>query len=162
MLDALPGSGRDIWDEHKLDALRLRRCARRGIHPDATADELDLDLGWLAWGTYGDDYFPAVFGRTRDLAGAKVFNAPAVGVHAGRRAPTAASPANPVERGLADLWARTAGPDDPSARRQFRKAIEDMTDELAVGAGQPDPEPHPGPGRLHGDAPRRPSARTSP
>ena len=34
----------------------------------------DLTSDWLVWGTYGDDYFPAVFGHTRDMAGAKVFN----------------------------------------------------------------------------------------
>ncbi len=32
-----------------------------------------------------------------------------------------------MERGLADLWRRTAGPMTPSARAQFRAAIEAMT-----------------------------------
>jgi germacradienol/geosmin synthase len=36
-------------------------------------------------------------------------------------------PFNPVERGLADLWPRTAGPMTASARAQFRAAVEDMT-----------------------------------
>jgi germacradienol/geosmin synthase len=36
-------------------------------------------------------------------------------------------PANPMERGLSDLWRRTAGPMPPEARREFRTAVEDMT-----------------------------------
>jgi germacradienol/geosmin synthase len=36
-------------------------------------------------------------------------------------------PANPLERGLADLWRRTAGPMSPEARRWFRGSIEGMT-----------------------------------
>ena len=42
--------------------------------PDATGPELDLSSQWLTWGTYGDDYVPAVFGRRRDPAGAKLFH----------------------------------------------------------------------------------------
>ena len=45
-------------------------CAA-GIHPDAhPRGALHLSADWLSWGTYGDDYFPAVFGRRRDLAAA--------------------------------------------------------------------------------------------
>lgn len=63
----------DIWDERQLAGYDFPVCAA-GIDPDATAEELDLSSGWLAWGTYADDYFPLVYGRTRDLAGAKVQN----------------------------------------------------------------------------------------
>jgi germacradienol/geosmin synthase len=35
---------------------------------------------------------------------------------------------NPVELGLAALWARTTGPMSPGARRLLRKAVEDMTE----------------------------------
>ena len=48
------------------------RSARRGSTPPRRPDELDLSTGWLAWGTYGDDWFPWMHGRTRDLAGARV------------------------------------------------------------------------------------------
>ncbi len=74
MLDSLPGvPGSGIWDEHKLRAFDFALCAA-GIHPDASADELNLSTGWLTWGTYGDDYYPVVFGRTHDMVGAKVSN----------------------------------------------------------------------------------------
>jgi germacradienol/geosmin synthase len=37
-------------------------------------------------------------------------------------------PVNGIERGLADLWVRTAEPMTAAARQQFRQAIEDMLD----------------------------------
>ncbi|WLQ44988.1 terpene synthase family protein [Streptomyces laculatispora] len=126
ILEAQPGvPGSHIWDEERLLAIDLPLCAA-GIHPDATPDELDLSSQWLAWGTYGDDWFPVVHGRARDLTGAKVANArlsqfmPLDGA-------AAPEPVNALERGLADLWERTAAPMDDSGRRAFRTCIEDMT-----------------------------------
>jgi germacradienol/geosmin synthase len=121
----VPGSY--IWDEHKLAAFDLPLCAA-GIHPDASPGELDISSGWLAWGTYADDYFPAVFGRARDLAGAKACNdrLPAFMPVEGTATPSAI-PANALERSLADLWTRTAGRMEQQARRALRKAVEGMT-----------------------------------
>lgn len=126
ILEAQPGvPGSHIWDERRLLAIDLPLCAA-GIHPDATPDELDLSSQWLAWGTYGDDWFPVVHGRARDLAGAKVANArlsqfmPLDGT-------AVPEPVNALERGLADLWERTAAPMDESGRLAFRTCIEDMT-----------------------------------
>ena len=73
-LDSLPGLPEiSIWDEHQLAAFDFPYCAAM-IHPDATGPDLDISSQWLTWGTYGDDYFPAVYGRTGDLAGAKIFH----------------------------------------------------------------------------------------
>ncbi|TWF92053.1 germacradienol/geosmin synthase [Streptomyces brevispora] len=126
ILEAQPGvPGSHIWDEERLLAIDLPLCAA-GIHPDATPDELDLSSQWLAWGTYGDDWFPVVHGRARDLTGAKAANArlsqfmPLDGT-------TVPEPVNALERGLADLWERTSAPMDDSGRRAFRTCIEDMT-----------------------------------
>jgi germacradienol/geosmin synthase len=125
MLEPQPGvPGSDVWDERWLRACDFALCAA-GIHPDASAADLDLSTQWLTWGTYGDDYYPAVFGRPRNLAGAKVCN---------RRlsalmpvdSPAAPPPVNALERGLADLWSRTAGPLSVDARRRVRTAIETM------------------------------------
>ncbi|MEU8697231.1 terpene synthase family protein [Streptomyces sp. NPDC048680] len=126
ILEAQPGvPGSHIWDEARLLAIDLPLCAA-GIHPDATPDELDLSSQWLAWGTYGDDWFPVVHGRARDLSGAKMSNA-----RLSRFMPldgtAAPEPVNALERGLADLWERTAAPLDDSGRRAFRTCIEDMT-----------------------------------
>ena len=114
-----------VWDEAKLRAFDLALCAA-GIHPDATAGQLDLSTAWLAWGTYGDDYYPIAFGRGANIAGAKACNA-----RLAQFLPLDLAgmpvPATALERGLADLWARTAGPMDGPARRAFRGAITDMT-----------------------------------
>ena len=125
ILEPQPGVvGSDVWDEAALLDYDLPLCAS-GLHPDATLDELNVASFWLAWGTYGDDYFPAVFGRGRHVAAGKL---------AGDRLSTfmpldACSfpePAGALERGLADLWRRTAGPMSMNGRRGLRKAIEDM------------------------------------
>lgn len=115
-----------VWDEHNLAANDLALCAA-GIHPDATADQLDLSTGWLIWGTYGDDYYPVVFGRTRDLAAAKACTRRLVEfmpVESGEPP----VPVTPLERGLADLWSRTAGPMSDHARHTFRAAVVAMLD----------------------------------
>jgi len=128
MLDALPGlPGVYIWDDHKFDVADVALCGAL-IHPDATAAELNLTSGWLVWGTYADDYFPAFYGYTKDMAGAKVFNARLTAFMPDDPSTSTAVATNPVERGLADLWARTAADLTPSARNLFRKAIQDMTE----------------------------------
>ncbi|MBC7973591.1 MAG: germacradienol/geosmin synthase, partial [Myxococcales bacterium] len=126
MLDVIPGlPGGYIWDDHKFDAADVALCGAR-IHPDATPAQLEITSCWLVWGTYADDYFPTFYGKSRDLTGAKLFNARLSAFMPVDGAPPPAT--NPVERGLADIWARTAGPMTQSARPLFRKAIEDMTE----------------------------------
>ncbi|HYI00006.1 family 2 encapsulin nanocompartment cargo protein terpene cyclase [Hyalangium sp.] len=128
MLDTLPGMpGVYIWDDHKFDVADVALCGAL-INPGASGPELNLTAGWLVWGTYADDYFPALYGHTRDMAGAKAFNARLTAFMPDDPSTAAAVPTNPVERGLADLWARTAGSLSEHARRLFRKAIQDMTE----------------------------------
>ncbi|MEU0835309.1 germacradienol/geosmin synthase [Streptomyces sp. NPDC005969] len=126
ILEAQPGvPGSHIWDEERLVAIDLPLCAA-GLHPDATPDELDLSSQWLTWGTYGDDWFPVVHGRTRDLAGARLANE-RLSLFMPLDDSAVPDPVNALERGLADLWARTSTPMDDSARRAFRTAVESMT-----------------------------------
>ncbi|MFD0019749.1 germacradienol/geosmin synthase [Streptomyces sp. NPDC058382] len=126
ILEAQPGvPGSHIWDEERLRAIDLPLCAA-GIHPDATPEGLDLSSQWLAWGTYGDDWFPVVHGRARDLTGAKAANA-RLSQFMPLDGEAVPEPVNALERGLADLWARTSAPMDDSGRRAFRTCIEDMT-----------------------------------
>jgi germacradienol/geosmin synthase len=127
MLDVLPGMpGVYIWDDHKFDVADVALCGAY-IHPNGSGPELNITACWLVWGTYADDYFPALYGYSRNMPGAKIFNArlSAFMPLDGDPIPEAT---NPVERGLADIWARTAGPMTANARRQFRQAIEDMTE----------------------------------
>ncbi len=63
-----------VWSAERLTGMALEICAA-SLNPDASAEGLDLATQWLAFGTYGDDFFPAVFNRDRDMAGAKLFNA---------------------------------------------------------------------------------------
>lgn len=127
MLGPQPGVPHShVWDARRCADIDLPLCAA-GIHPDASPEELDLSSHWLAWGTYGDDYYPVVFGRTRDFAGAKVCT-DRLREFMPLDSPATPVPLNALERGLADLWSRTAGPMEPDARQAFRTAVEDMLD----------------------------------
>ncbi|MEU0954765.1 terpene synthase family protein [Streptomyces niveus] len=126
ILEAQPGiPGSDIWDEDRIRRIDVPLCAA-GIHPDATPEGLDLTSDWLAWGTYGDDFFPVVYGNTRNLAAAKVCNE-RLSLFMPIETLDTPPPLSALERGLADLWIRTAGPMDEDARRAFRTSVEDMT-----------------------------------
>ncbi|MGX4689141.1 germacradienol/geosmin synthase Cyc2 [Streptomyces sp. JNUCC 63] len=115
-----------VWDEDKLAAYDLALCSA-GLDPDATPEALDLSAQWLAFGTYGDDYYPLVHGHRRDLAAAKVTTArlsacmPVEG-----EAPLV--PVNAMERALTDLWARTTAEMTPDQRRTLKRAIDTMTE----------------------------------
>ncbi|SDG29004.1 germacradienol/geosmin synthase [Sinosporangium album] len=121
-LPGLPGPG--LWSAEQNRGFDFALCAA-GIDPDSTADDLVLSTQWLTWGTYADDYFPLVFAR--DMAGAKAFHARLLEfmpLDLGA-VPT---PANPVERALADLWVRTASPLPPDGRQLFRDSVITMTE----------------------------------
>ncbi|MGW0291298.1 germacradienol/geosmin synthase Cyc2 [Streptomyces tuirus] len=114
-----------VWDEDKLRAYDLALCSA-GLDPEATPEALALSAQWLAWGTYGDDYYPLVYGHRRDLAAARLTTArlsdcmPVDGA--------APPPANAMERGLADLWARTTAGMTPEARQTLKHAVNVMTE----------------------------------
>jgi germacradienol/geosmin synthase len=113
-----------LWNAEKLTAYDFALCAA-GIHPAGSPEELALTTDWLTWGTYGDDYYPIVFGRGTDMSAARITTErfklfmPVDGS-------AIPPPLTALERGLADLWQRTAGPMEPPERRRFRAAIDDM------------------------------------
>jgi germacradienol/geosmin synthase len=121
-----------VWTPAKVADYDLALCAA-GIHPTASPPELDLCSDWLAWGTYGDDYYPLVFGRAADTAAARAatdrlalfmpLDPDSAADTAGATAPV---PVTALERGLADLWRRTAGPMSHEARSRLRTAVCDM------------------------------------
>lgn len=128
MLDPEPGFPvpGGLWNEQKLTGYDFALCAA-GIHPDAEPDGLDLTTDWLTWGTYGDDYYPVVFGRGADASAGRIATERfklfmPLDADAGSMPP----PLTVLERSLGDLWRRTAGPMTPGARRRFRTSIEDM------------------------------------
>jgi germacradienol/geosmin synthase len=124
VLTSVPG---DQWTPRLFTGFDLAYCAAM-IHADATPEQLELSADWLAWGTYGDDLFPAQYGRGKDFFGARAQNARLslfMPLDAG--AVPVPVPVTPLERGLADLWRRTAGPMPPADRARFRAAVERMT-----------------------------------
>jgi germacradienol/geosmin synthase len=129
LLDVAPGvPGGYIWDDHKFDVADVALCGAL-IHPEASAAELNITACWLVWGTYADDYFPALFGDRRDWAGAKlsVSRMPAfMPLEPAELTDPTAVPVGPLERGLADLWALTVPSLSPHARATLREAIIEM------------------------------------
>jgi germacradienol/geosmin synthase len=119
----LPGG---LWNARKLADYDFALCAA-GIHPAADAGQLDLTTDWLTWGTYGDDYYPRVFGRSADLGAAQLATE-RFKLFMPLDAGTAPQPLTALERGLDDLWRRTAGPMEQDARRRFRTSVEEMCD----------------------------------
>ncbi|MFE7976033.1 germacradienol/geosmin synthase Cyc2 [Streptomyces shenzhenensis] len=115
-----------VWDEDRLAAYDLALCAA-GLDPDATPEALDLSSAWLAWGTYGDDYYPLLFGHRRDLAAARVATARLSACMPLDGEPVPA-PANGLERGLIDLWARTTAVPAAEQRRAMKDSVEVMTE----------------------------------
>ncbi|MBK1788534.1 terpene synthase family protein [Prauserella cavernicola] len=126
LLDSVPGvEAGGVWDEQRFAGLDLAHCASM-IHADAEPEQLYLSTDWLSWGTFGDDYYPAVFGASRDLAAAKACD-DRLALFMPLDAGETPEPLTALERGLADLWQRTARPMPGFAREQFRTAVRDMT-----------------------------------
>ncbi len=126
MLTQLPGvPGGQIWTEERLAGFDFAQCSGR-LHPDANADELNVSTRWLAWGTYGDDLYPRVYGTTKDLLGAKLQSARLtffMPLDCGAAPP----PANPLERSLSELWLKTASPMSLEHRQWFKDGVVRMT-----------------------------------
>ena len=125
MFDEVPGVG-GLWDERSFRNLDVAHCASM-IDADNDPDGVNLSADWLAWGTYGDDLFPALYRTTGDLAGAKACHERLAAFMPLQDEPVP-PPVTPIERGLADLWRRTAGPMNAEGRRRFRQSVRDMTE----------------------------------
>ena len=116
-----------IWDEQAVRDGDLALCAA-GIDPSGTPEAINLSAAWLAWGTYADDVYPRLWGRGGDLAGARVATERLKALMPVELTPPTVLPVTAMERGLADLWARTAGPMAAGARARFRGAVVSMLD----------------------------------
>ncbi|MGW2269612.1 terpene synthase family protein [Streptomyces yangpuensis] len=129
LLEPQPGDpGSTIWTEEMLRGYDFALCSA-GLDPDATPDELALNACWLTWGTYGDDYYPVAFARAKDLAGAKAATARLIAmmpVDSAAQAQPQPQPATALERGLADLWVRTAAAMPVEQRTEFRATVVEM------------------------------------
>ncbi|MFI0370146.1 germacradienol/geosmin synthase [Actinomadura sp. 1N219] len=118
----------EVWSEAAFDAMDYGLlCAF--THPDAPGPELDLVTDWYAWVFYFDDHFLEVFKRPRDIDGARRHLARLPAFMPSYPAGTSPEPINPVERGLADLWARTAPGTPADWRERFIASTLDLLDE---------------------------------
>jgi germacradienol/geosmin synthase len=118
MLDGLPGWwGAEAWTERRFDSMDIGLLAGLA-HPDADHARLDLAADWHVWRLFFDDLFVEAFKRTRDLAGAKAFMA-RLAEFLPDDLGAMPVPTNPVERGLADLWARTVPALPPGGQAQM-------------------------------------------
>jgi germacradienol/geosmin synthase len=126
MLDVAPGVATPVWDERRLRVFDFAHCAAM-LQPDAPAPELDMSSQWLAWGTYGDDYYPVAFTAAGNVAGARASQRrmAACLTDPGQPPPV---PADPMERGLIDLWQRTTAGMTDTSRRRLRRAVNAMTE----------------------------------
>ncbi|MFC5721653.1 germacradienol/geosmin synthase [Streptomyces gamaensis] len=120
---AVPGSG--LWDAERIADFDFALCSA-GLDPDGDADALQLSADWLAWGTYGDDYFTTVLDRLPPHAAQSLVRRLRAFM------PLDAGPVPPaehaLEHGLAELWGRTAGPMTPRDRVELREGVEVMLD----------------------------------
>ncbi|MGW0662344.1 terpene synthase family protein [Streptodolium elevatio] len=127
MLEPQPGDpGSDMWTEEMLEGFDFALCSA-GLDPDATREELDLSAKWLTWGTYVDDYFPALYGRTGDVAGAKL-RADRLMAQMPVDLGEPPAPATVMERGAADLWMRTAPAMPRRVRQDYHDSVRKMLD----------------------------------
>ncbi|MEV8531798.1 germacradienol/geosmin synthase [Streptomyces sp. NPDC051211] len=116
-----------FWSEEKAADHDFALCSA-GLDPGASPEALDISAAWLSWGTYADDMYPALWGRVGGLGGAK----PATDRLRSFMPVDLAEPPSPpvtvLERGLADLWRRTAAPMPPRGREMFRAAMDTVLD----------------------------------
>ncbi len=123
-------SGSFIWDEQKFDAMDYALLCSY-THPDTPGPELDLVTDWYVWVFYFDDHFLEIFKRNPDLSGAKDYLdrlALFMPVEPGD-ASEAPEPTNAVERGLADLWARTVPSKTMAWTKRFAESTENLLNE---------------------------------
>ncbi|MFG2934752.1 germacradienol/geosmin synthase Cyc2 [Streptomyces sp. NPDC048282] len=122
----LEGSG--IWTQADLEAHDYGLLCGY-THPDCDGPALSLITDWYVWVFFFDDHFLDMFKRTQDRAAGKA--------HLDRLplfmpldlSTPVPEPENPVEAGLADLWARTVPSMSVDWRRRFSVATEHLLNE---------------------------------
>jgi germacradienol/geosmin synthase len=116
-----------LWTKRELETSDMALVVS-GLDPECPPRELDLSAQWMAWGTYNDDYYTAVFSQGRNLAAAiaqteRLLKLMPIYEHEHAQRPT---PANAVEVGLADLWPRTVETMPLEQKQRFRESVESM------------------------------------
>ncbi|MEU4448263.1 hypothetical protein AB0K14_38335 [Actinosynnema sp. NPDC050801] len=110
-------SGFGTWSEDTFDSDDWPLFAAL-THPDADREQLHRVSLWDVCLLALDDYFVAAYKDTRDPVGARVF-VERLREFMPLEGATAPVPTNQVERGLADVWSRTAPDMPPNVRSRF-------------------------------------------
>ena len=123
-----PADGHHVWDQADLDRHDYGlMCAC--THPDCDGPELDLITDWYVWVFYFDDHFLELFKKTKDTDGARAHLARLPAFMPSGPAAAMPAPADPVERGLADLWPRTVPAMTDGWRQRFSEVTKNLLDE---------------------------------
>lgn len=112
----------DSWDRRQFDTADFALFAAL-THPDAEQERLLLVNDWHVWRWYTGDYFAEAFKRTPDPGGARTF-VRRLGAFMPATGEPALPPITPAERGLADVWARTAPAVSADLRQRLRGQVE--------------------------------------
>src|SRR5262245_49603827 len=100
------GSEQQAWRAEDFDSGDFALFAAYN-YPRTVAPELNLITDWHVWGFFLDDVFVEGYRDGADLAGAQEFLDRLCALMP-VFPPSTVVPDNPLERGLADLWPRTA------------------------------------------------------
>jgi germacradienol/geosmin synthase len=128
MLEAHVPHGQAVWDERRLETMDYALLTSY-THPDAPAPELDLLTDWYVWVFYFDDDFLERYKRTGDVAGAREYLARLAAFMPADLGTALPEPANPTEKGLADLWFRTVPVMSPAWRHRFAETTRQLLEE---------------------------------
>ncbi|MFG2714394.1 germacradienol/geosmin synthase [Streptomyces goshikiensis] len=125
-LGMLEGSG--VWEESDLDSHDYALlCAY--THPDCDGEALSLVTDWYVWVFFFDDHFLEMYKRSQDRDGAKAYLDRLAAFMPMDLADGFPEPVNPVEAGLADLWARTVPAMSPDWRERFSESTRNLLNE---------------------------------
>ncbi|MFI5620465.1 germacradienol/geosmin synthase [Streptomyces sp. NPDC051567] len=125
-LGMLEGSG--VWEESDLDSHDYALlCAY--THPDCDSEALSLVTDWYVWVFFFDDHFLEMYKRSQDRDGAKEYLDKLAAFMPAHLADGFPEPTNPVEAGLADLWARTVPAMSADWRERFSVSTRNLLNE---------------------------------
>lgn len=127
-----PGHGRHVigaWSEPEFTSLDYAMLTAF-THPDAALPELDLLTDWYVWASFFNRHVGEKYKRSRDLDGAKNYLTRLSTFMPIDPVDASPVPTNSVERGLADLWARTV----PGTSADWRVRFSRSTQRLLKGS----------------------------
>ncbi|MEV8532702.1 germacradienol/geosmin synthase [Streptomyces sp. NPDC051211] len=125
-LGMLEGSG--VWEESDLESHDYALLCSY-THPDCDGDTLNLVTDWYVWVFFFDDHFLETFKRTQDREGARDYLERLAAFMPMDLAEGFPEATNPVEAGLADLWARTVPAMSTHWRERFSESTRNLLNE---------------------------------